>query len=355
MVRCRILELEFSTEPRAVATARRVAQRRALLEAAANEEIIVEENEELDESDTAMVDAYRQSLITAKRVRLTNSSTDLARIVEVPRNAFPPTAVVQTALFNMQEAVVLMKNIDTPLEEKFRDQAKRPAFQLLGSNKKDMFAPFRNDPQDNTFDLLDKITISGSPEQQKRIREFCDKYRHIFKDELDATPATLTPFELDVDKKKWETYKNRGHVRVQSAVKEAEINKQVNEMLKAGIIEKSNATYYSQVMLTPKPNGTYRFCVDYRNMNDATESASWPIPNIAGLLACLGRQKADTFGVMDSKSGNRQAPLSLATRVFTAFITFAGVYHFTRLPFGPKRAPSYFQQEMGNSNALHMK
>ena len=157
-----------------------------------------------------------------------------------------------------------------------------------------MFAPFRNDPQDNTMDLLVKITISGSPEQQKRIRELCEKYRHIFKDELDATPATLTPFELDVDKKKWETYKNRGHVRVQSAVKEAEINKQVNEMLKAGIIEKSNATYYSQVMLTPKPNGTYRFCVDYRNMNDATESASWPIPNIASLLARLGRQKADT-------------------------------------------------------------
>ena len=91
-----------STEPRAVATARRVAQRRAVLEAAANLarlELIVEEDAELDESDSAMVDAFRQSLITAKRARLTNSSTDLARIVEVPRNALPPGAVVQTALF----------------------------------------------------------------------------------------------------------------------------------------------------------------------------------------------------------------------------------------------------------------
>ena len=34
-------------------------------------------------------------------------------------------------------------------------------------------------------------------------------------------------------------------------------------------------------------------------MNDATESASWPILNIAALLARLGKQKADTFGVMD--------------------------------------------------------
>ena len=170
-------------------------------------------------------------------------------------------------------------------------------------NTKDMFAPFRDETKDKTADPLDKITISGSPDQQQRIRALCEKYRHIFKDELDATPAKLTPFELDVDTKKWETCKNRGHVRVQSAVKEAEINKQVNEMLKAGIIEKSNATYYSQVMLTPKPNGTYRFCVDYRNMDDATESACWPIPNIAGLLPRLGRQKANTFGANTLSSG----------------------------------------------------
>ena len=117
-------------------------------------------------------------------------------------------------------------------------------------------------------------------------------------------------------------------------------------MEKAGIIEKSQASYYSQVMLTPKPNGTWRFCVDYRQLNDATASASWPIPNIANLLGRLGRSKADTFGVMDLTSGYHQAPITLACRIFTAFITFAGIYQFTRLPFGPKRAPSYFQEEM---------
>ena len=39
-------------------------------------------------------------------------------------------------------------------------------------------------------------------------------------------------------------------------------------------------------------------------------------------------------------------PLTFATRAYTAFITFSGVYQFTRLPFGPKRAPSYFQEIM---------
>jgi hypothetical protein len=49
---------------------------------------------------------------------------------------------------------------------------------------------------------------------------------------------------------------------------------------------------------------------------------------------------------MDITSGYHQAPLSLAARVFTAFITFCGVFHYLRLPFGPKRAPSYFQEMM---------
>ena len=49
---------------------------------------------------------------------------------------------------------------------------------------------------------------------------------------------------------------------------------------------------------------------------------------------------------MGLTQGYHQAPLTLARRAYTAFITFSGVYQFTRLPFGPKRAPSYFQEIM---------
>ena len=49
---------------------------------------------------------------------------------------------------------------------------------------------------------------------------------------------------------------------------------------------------------------------------------------------------------MDLTQGHHQAPLTFATRAYTSFITFSGVYQFTRLPFGPKRAPSYFQEIM---------
>ena len=261
--------------------------------------------------------------------------------LEIPSGLITPTVTEFAPAQTPRPVAALIREVEQlPEVDEFGDEG-------IDYDKKDMFAPFRSDPKgDTNIDIIDKITICGTPEQQTRIRALCVKYKQIFKDELDSQPANIEPFDLKVDKGKWEQYKNRGPVRPQSTIKNEEINKQVKEMETAGIIEKSRASFYSQVMLTPKPNGTWRFCVDYRAMNDATESASWPIPNITDLLNRLGRAKADTFGVMDLTSGYHQAPLSMACRAFTAFITFAGVYQFTRLPFGPKRAPSYFQEQM---------
>ena len=60
---------------------------------------------------------------------------------------------------------------------------------------------------------------------------------------------------------------------------------------------------------------------------------------------------------MDLTQGYHQAPLTFATRAYTAFITFSGVYQFIRLPFEPKWAPSYFQEIMATvvlTGLMHM-
>ena len=64
------------------------------------------------------------------------------------------------------------------------------------------------------------------------------------------------------------------------------------------------------------------------------------------MLRRIGTQKPKIFGTMDLTQGYHQAPLTYAIRAYTSFITFSGVYHFTQMPFGPKRAPSYFQEIM---------
>ena len=96
--------------------------------------------------------------------------------------------------------------------------------------------------------------------------------------------------------------------------------------------------------MVPKPDGIFRMFVDYRALNDCSADASWPITNIAEMLRRIGSQKPKIFGIMDLTQGYHQAPLTFATRAYTAFIDFSGVYQFTRLPFGPKTAQSYFKK-----------
>jgi transposase InsO family protein len=212
----------------------------------------------------------------------------------------------------------------------------------------DVFNEFLPQGDDPNTDVLDLIQVEGTPSLKRRIRLILQRYRSVFATTLSPEPAIIPPFELEVDKEKWETFANRGPPRVQSPAKQAEILKQVDELLKAGIIEPSNASYYSQVILASKPDETWRFCIDYRKLNDCTRSASWPIPDIKQMFNRLGTHHSNLYGVMDLTSGYHQAPVSLGTRIFLAFICFCGIFQFRRLPFGPKRAPSYFQQMMAS-------
>jgi hypothetical protein len=104
--------------------------------------------------------------------------------------------------------------------------------------------------------LLDSGCLVGDTISQK--------YRSLFATTLPSEPASIPPFEVNVDKEKWEQFSNRGPLRVQSSAKEAEIRKQVDELLRTKVIEPSDASYYSQVILASKQNDEWQFCIDYR-------------------------------------------------------------------------------------------
>ena len=80
----------------------------------------------------------------------------------------------------------------------------------------------------------------------------------------------------------------------------------VQTLISQGIVEKSQSPHYSQILMVPKPDGTFRMCVDYRALHDCTADASWPIPNIAEMLRRIGSQKPKIFGIMDLTQGYHQ-------------------------------------------------
>ena len=213
------------------------------------------------------------------------------------------------------------------------------------SDYHDSFKPWLSDPQQET-NLLDEIHVEGDEDLQSGIKALCKEFKDIFSNILPSTPSKMEPFDIKVDAVAWRHPNNRMPHRRQSPKKEVEIQRQVTLLLDQGIIQRSKAQYYSQVILAPKPNDEWRFCVDYRNLNAASDSGSHPIPNIKQMLNRIGDHKSKIYGVLDLTQGYHQCSLTLATMVLTAFIVFCGIYEFTRLPFGPKKAPPHFQEQM---------
>uniref|UniRef100_A0A6G5ABV7 Putative tick transposon n=1 Tax=Rhipicephalus microplus TaxID=6941 RepID=A0A6G5ABV7_RHIMP len=122
------------------------------------------------------------------------------------------------------------------------------------------------------------------------------------------------------------------------------IQTQVKEMLQDGVIQPSSSPWSSPVVLVKKKDGTLRFCVDYRKLNNVTKKDVYPLPRVDDSLDKLRRAKY--FSSVDLKSGYWQIEVDERDREKTAFVTPDGLYEFKVLPFGLCSAPATFQRMM---------
>ncbi len=123
--------------------------------------------------------------------------------------------------------------------------------------------------------------IGGSRELQEALKELLNDYIHLLQAEVSKTPAKIPPMKLKVNDNQWGFAKtNTQRYRIQSSVKDAEIWRQVELMVQLGVVQKCNQNRHSQVHLVPKPNSKWRFCIDYRFLNDCTEMEGGVLPRI---------------------------------------------------------------------------
>ncbi len=139
--------------------------------------------------------------------------------------------------------------------------------------------------------------------------------------------------------------------RLTPAEREALVAK-VDEFVRRGWIEPSASPWSSSVLFVPKPNGSLRFCVDYRFLNKVTVKDKGPLPDIQELLQNM--QGANIYSALDLCSGFYQIPLAQESRDCTAFPTPFGQYRWRVMPMGLCNAPSVFQHAMNTVLRPHI-
>lgn len=172
--------------------------------------------------------------------------------------------------------------------------------------------------------------------QQSQIRDLCSP--EVFKE----TPGHTTIVEHDIVLNN-DAQAKRMSYRIPERLL-GPLKDELDGMLKMGIIEPSKSDWCSPVVLVPKKDGTLRFCVDFRYLNQVSKFDSYPTPRIDELVERLGKAKYLT--TLDLCKGYWQVPLSSRSRELTAFRTPWGFYQFVVLPFGLHGAPPTFQRLM---------
>ncbi|GJY25852.1 putative reverse transcriptase domain-containing protein [Tanacetum coccineum] len=119
---------------------------------------------------------------------------------------------------------------------------------------------------------------------------------------------------------------------------ERELSKQLQELFDKGFIRPSSSPWGAPVLFVKKKDGSFRMCIDYRELNKLTVKNRYPLPRIDDLFDQL--QGSSVYSKIDLRSGYHQLRVREQDIPKTAFRTRYGHYEFQVMPFGLTNAPA---------------
>ncbi|GJY06431.1 putative reverse transcriptase domain-containing protein [Tanacetum coccineum] len=132
-----------------------------------------------------------------------------------------------------------------------------------------------------------------------------------------------------------------------------ELSEQLQELSDKGFIRPSSSPWGAPVLFVKKKDGSFRMCIDYRELNKLTVKNRYPLPRIDDLFDQL--QGSSVYSKIDLRSGYYQLRVREEDILKMAFTTRYGHYEFQVMPFGLTNAPAVFMDLMNRVQFLgHM-
>ena len=186
------------------------------------------------------------------------------------------------------------------------------------------------------------VKLDGVPAEyvQPLVKILKDRERVFSNGPFDLGRCDVIPHEIHL---KDSRPVNLPHRRVAPYMVQ-EVREHLQALMEKGIIRKSSSSYASPIVPVRKKDGSLRFCVDYRQLNQRTVRDAFPLPRIEESLEALGG--ANFFSSLDLAQGYFQITVHPQSIPLTAFRVPWGLFEFTRLPQGLINSPGTFQRVM---------
>ena len=290
--------------------------------------------------DDLLENQHCKDIGIAQQIQVLN--LDQTKVPVVMRNLSCRTLKIKkgTKIAHVEASNIVPPLISSQAPENIPEQVagNAPENKLLENLPKE-----KEDRGKKIFESLNLQGIEFSNEQQQQsAKTLIMEYQHLFVMNLSELGKTsLVQHDIKLDN--MTPFKEQYHRRPPHQYEE--VRKHLQEMLDIGAIWKSTSPWASPVVLVCKKDGSLRFCIDLRKLNNRTIKDAQSLTRIEDFLDCL--DGATIFTSLDLQSGYWQVELTEASRPLTVFtIGPLGFYECVQMPLGLTNMPATFQHLM---------
>lgn len=115
-------------------------------------------------------------------------------------------------------------------------------------------------------------------------------------------------------------------------------------MLAVEVIEPPQSEWASSIVIALKKDGTPRFFIDYRLLDEVTIPDAYPTPRMDDCIDSLGA--STIYTALDANWGYWQLPIAEDGREKATFVSHRGTFRCRRMPFGLRNVPTSLQRTL---------